>query len=136
MTPRPCTCLGNWGLAQVGLENGNTGLLIRKWDVDELIKAARSQNGRINDVRPVGSANDKHIFFCGHAIHFCQDLVDDSVSSPTTISNVATTGLGNRIQFSKEQYTGGSLAGLCEGQMDSSISTIGSLRSEKERKIK
>ena len=110
--PRPCTCLGNWGLAQVGLEDGNTGLLIRKRNIDELIKAARSQDGRINDVRSVGSANDKYIFLCGHAIHFCQDLVDDSVGSPTTISNVAATGLGNRIQLIKEQYTGGSLACL------------------------
>ncbi|KAL0606150.1 hypothetical protein AAY473_022749 [Plecturocebus cupreus] len=43
---------------------------------------------------------------------FFKDLVDDSVSSPTTISNVTSTSLGNRIQLIKEKHTGGSLAGL------------------------
>lgn len=132
----PCTCLGNWRLAQVGLEDGNTGLLIRKRNIDELIEAARSQDSRINNVRSIGSANNKHILFCRHAIHFCQDLVDDSVCSPTAISNVATTGLGNWIQLIKEQYTGGSLAGLWERYTDSSINITGSLRPEKERKLK
>ena len=59
----------NRGLPEVGLEDGHPRLVIRQWDVDELVKSARTQDGRVNDVRPGGGANDENILLAAHTIH-------------------------------------------------------------------
>lgn len=104
--------LGNWRLPQVGLKNSNPGLLVRQGDVDELIQAARAQDGWVNDVWPIGGTNNEDVLLGGHAIHLCQDLVDDTVCSTTTIANIATSSLCDRVQLIEEEHTGGCLAGL------------------------
>lgn len=58
---------------------------------------------------PVGSANDEDILFVGHAIHFCQDLVDHSISCPPRIPGTTPACLGDGVQLIKEKYAGGSL---------------------------
>lgn len=47
--------LGDGRLAQVGAQDRLARLLVRQRDVDELIQTARTEDGRVDYVRPVGS---------------------------------------------------------------------------------
>lgn len=53
--------LSNWRFTKVGLEDLDAGFVVRQWDVDELIKTAWTQDGRVNDVRSIGGSNDEDI---------------------------------------------------------------------------
>ena len=57
--------------------------LVRKRDVDELVQPPGTENGWVNDVRPVGGSNDEHILLLAHPIHLSEDLVDDTISCTT-----------------------------------------------------
>lgn len=46
--------LGDGRLAQVGPEDGLARLLVRQRDVDQLVQATGTQDGRVDDVRSVG----------------------------------------------------------------------------------
>ena len=104
--------LADGTLAEVGLQDAHPALLVRQWDVDELIQTARSQDGGVNDVWSVCGSNDEDVLLAGHAIHLGQDLVDDAVGCSTTVSHVATTSLGYGVQFIKEQNAWGCLTSL------------------------
>ena len=56
-----------------------THSLVRERDVDELIQPPRTQNGWVNDVRPVGGSNDEHVLLLAHPVHLREDLVDDTI---------------------------------------------------------
>ena len=43
---------GDRGLPQVGAKNGDSAGLVRKWNVDQLIETARTEDGGVDDVRP------------------------------------------------------------------------------------
>ena len=60
-----------------------THLFIRQWNVYKLVQTSRSEDGWVNDIRTVGSSNDKDVLFRAHPVHFSQYLVDHTVSSPT-----------------------------------------------------
>lgn len=111
--------LADGTLAEVGLQDADPALLVGQRDVDELVKTARSQDGRINDVWSVCSADDEHVLLARHSIHLSQDLVDDTVSSSTAISHIAAAGLGYGVQLIKEQNTWGSLTSLKENNQPS-----------------
>lgn len=104
--------LADGTLAQVSLQNTDPALLVRQRDVDELIQTSRPQDGRVNDVWSVCGTNDEDILLAGHTVHLSQDLVDDAVSCSSTISHVATSGLGYGVQLIKEQDTGSCLTSL------------------------
>lgn len=104
--------LSNGGLPEVGLEDGDAGLLIGQGDVDELVQTAGPEDGRVDDVGPVGGTNNEDVLLAGHAVHLCQDLVDDTVGGSATITHIATTGLGNGVQLIKEQHARSSLTSL------------------------
>lgn len=61
---------------------------------------------------PVGGTYDENCLLVGHAIHLCEDLVDDTVSCTSAVSCTATTGLGDGIQLIEEEDAGSSLPGL------------------------
>lgn len=46
----PSAYLGHRRLSEVGLQDGDSGLVIRQGNVDQLIKTTRSQDGGVNDV--------------------------------------------------------------------------------------
>jgi hypothetical protein len=55
--------------------------LVGQGDVDELVEVARPEQRGVDDVRPVGGADDEHRLLGGHAIHvgvlthvYAQDL--------------------------------------------------------------
>lgn len=104
--------LGDWRLPEVSFEDCHTGFLIGQWDVDKLVQTARPEDGRVDDIRPVGGADDEDVLLTGHAIHFSQDLVNDAVGRSTAITHASTTGFSNGVQLIKEQHTGGSLTSL------------------------
>lgn len=104
--------LGNWRLPEVSFEDGHAGLLIGQWDVDKLVQTARPEDGRVNDIRSVGSTDDEDVLLAGHAIHLCQDLVNDTVGRATTITHTSATGFSNGVQLIKEKHTRGSLTSL------------------------
>ena len=56
---------------------------IRQWDIYELVQPAWTQDGRVNDVRPVSGSNNEDILLRAHPIHLGQYLVDDSVCCTT-----------------------------------------------------
>lgn len=104
--------LADGTLAEIGLQDADPALLVRQWDVDELIQTARSQDGRVDDVWSVCGSNDEDVLLAGHSVHLSQDLVDDTVSCSTAISHVASTGLGYGVQLIKEQNAWGCLSSL------------------------
>lgn len=79
---------GDGALAQVRLQDGLAGLVVRLGNVDQLIQTAWSQDGRIDDVRTVGGTDDEDDLLG-------QDLVDDSVG-PTSSSKNSTQGEAER----------------------------------------
>src|SRR5699024_5390461 len=89
--------LGDRRLAKVGLQDGLARLFIWERDINELVQPTRSEDCRINDVWTIGGTNNENIFLASHAIHLSEDLINDSVSGSTSISNTATSGFGNRI---------------------------------------
>lgn len=104
--------LADGTLAEVGLQDADPALLVRKRYVDELIQTARSQDSRVNDVWSVGGSNDEDVLLARHSVHLSQDLVDDTVCSSTAISHVATAGLSDGVQLVKEENARGCLASL------------------------
>ena len=57
--------------------------LVRQGYVDQLVQSARAQDGRVDDVWPVGGSDDEDVLLGAHAVHLSQHLVDDPVSCPT-----------------------------------------------------
>lgn len=104
--------LADGALAEVGFQNAHPALLIGQGDVDELIQAARSEDGRVDDVWSICGSDDEDVLLAGHSIHLGQDLVDDTVGCSTTISNIATTGLCYGVELIEEENAGGSLTSL------------------------
>lgn len=118
--------LADGTLAQVGFQNAYPALLVRQGDVDELIQTAGSQDGRVDDVWPVGGSDNKDVLLTGHSIHLGQDLVDNAVGCSAAISHVATAGFSYGVQLIEEENAGGCLTSLgarktkeiCENLLD------------------
>ena len=80
-SPGPLPLLEGRGLSSYPiLRFLHTHTLIRQGYVDELVQSARTQDGRVNDVRPVSGPNDEDILFCAHSVHLSQNLIDDTIS--------------------------------------------------------
>ena len=47
--------------------------------VARLVTCASPEDGGVDDVGPVGGADDEHVLLAAHAVHLRQDLVDHSV---------------------------------------------------------
>lgn len=59
----------NGTLPEARLEDLRPALVVRQWDVDELIKSPWAQDGVVDDVGEVGGANDEHVLLGPHAVH-------------------------------------------------------------------
>ncbi|GER27347.1 integrin alpha-6 [Striga asiatica] len=79
------------GLAKAGFEDLVTGVLIRKGDVNQLVKTARTKKGRVDNVRPVSGTNYEDSLFGIHAIHFGQKLVKNTICRSTSITYTASS---------------------------------------------
>mmetsp|Transcript_107586 Transcript_107586/g.269886 ORF Transcript_107586/g.269886 Transcript_107586/m.269886 type:complete len:307 (+) Transcript_107586:119-1039(+) len=104
----------NRGLLQCGLEDALPGRKIRQRDVDELIQAARPQQSLIEELRPIGRANEEHILLHTYTINLCQELVHHPIPSTTGITPSGATGRANGIQLVEEQHAWCRGAGFVE----------------------
>ena len=66
------------------------------------------QDGGVDDVWPVGGSDDEDVLLAPHAVHLCEDLIDDSVRGTSSISASSSSGLGDGVQLVEEEDTGGS----------------------------
>jgi hypothetical protein len=109
---------GDWGLPKDGLEDLEAGLVIGEGDVDELIEASRPKQSSINDVRAVGSSDDEDSLLAVHAIHFSQQLIEDTVASSTSITGTTSSLDSNGIKLVKKKDAGCATTGLVKDLTD------------------
>ena len=110
--------LGDGRLAQGGAEDSEAGLVVRHGDVDELIEAAGTHKGRVDDVGAVGGSNDENILFGADAVHLGEELVHDAVGGTAAVPGAAAALLGDGIELVEEEDAGGGLSGLLEDVAD------------------
>ena len=68
--------VGQGDLAAMDLQDGNTPLFGGTVDCDVSVEAARSQQGRVQHIRPVRRRQHNHGFRLQEAIHFTEDLIE------------------------------------------------------------
>ena len=110
--------------------------IIREGNVDELIQSAGSQQRGVDDVGPVGGADDEHLshtcvnlfvfvefkpmkssghsyrLLAVHAVHLGQQLVQHAVRGTAGVAAAATTLHGDGVELIEEEDTRGAAAGL------------------------
>lgn len=54
----------------------------------------------------IGAAltDDEDVLLSAHAVHLCEDLVDDAVGRPTRVRHRAAARLRDRVQLVEEQH--------------------------------
>ncbi len=95
-------------------ENGDTAAKIRSANDDAPVKTARTEKGRVQDIRTVGGGQGNDTFIGTETIHLHEELVQGLfpfIMSPTQSAS-ALTAYG--IDFIDEYDTGGILLGLGE----------------------
>lgn len=65
-------------LAELGLEDTLTGLLVRQGDVDQRVKTTRTDQSGIELLGTVGSTNDEDVLLRSHTIHLCEGVSEYS----------------------------------------------------------
>mmetsp|Transcript_90807 Transcript_90807/g.235496 ORF Transcript_90807/g.235496 Transcript_90807/m.235496 type:complete len:335 (-) Transcript_90807:899-1903(-) len=110
----------NRGLLQRGLQDALPGRKIRQRDVDELIQAARPQQSLIEELRPIGRANEEHILLHTYTINLRQELVHHPVTSTASIATSGATGRANGIQLVEEQH-----AWCCGARLVKDLTDVG-----------
>lgn len=80
-------------LAKVSLEDADAAVHVWKGDVDELVETAGAGDGVIQDVGPVGSADDEHGLAGSDTVDLRQDLVDHAVRCLAAAAAAPTASL-------------------------------------------
>lgn len=88
--------------------------LVRKGNVDELVKTTWSEEGGVDLVRSVRSADDENVLLCVHTVHFRKDLVQYTVTCTTSFTGRTTARLRDRVQLVKEHHARCGNASLVE----------------------
>ena len=110
--------LGHGRLAQGGAEDAQTTLEVGHGDVNELVEAAGTHEGRVDDVGPVGGTDDEDVLLGADAVHLSEELVHDAIGGAAAIARAATALLGDGIELIEEEDAGSGLAGLLEDVAD------------------
>ena len=79
--------------------------------VSFLSKSLSKENIRLP---AIGGADYEHVLLGSHAVHFSEDLVDDSVGRSAYVPRASATSLGNRVKFVEEQDARGWRSRLVE----------------------
>mmetsp|Transcript_66856 Transcript_66856/g.144217 ORF Transcript_66856/g.144217 Transcript_66856/m.144217 type:complete len:214 (+) Transcript_66856:328-969(+) len=101
-------------LLQHSTEDGETRLVVGHRNVDELIQTTRTHQSRIDDIRSVSGSHNKHILSRTHSVHLGQQLIHDTIPSPSPVTRVASSLARNGVKLVKEQHTGCRRTGLLE----------------------
>mmetsp|Transcript_12337 Transcript_12337/g.18993 ORF Transcript_12337/g.18993 Transcript_12337/m.18993 type:complete len:771 (-) Transcript_12337:482-2794(-) len=94
------------GLAQRGLQDADARLQVGHGDVDQLVQPAGAGHGVVQDVRPVGRADDEDGLARAHAVDLRQDLVDHAVAGVRAARAARAAGLGDGVHLVEEQDAG------------------------------
>ncbi len=106
--------LGQLFVAGVNLENFVATLEARPIYGHLAIKTTRTQQGRIKDIRPVGSGDDNNTCVALKAIHFGQQLIEGLFTLIVTATNTSTPLTTNSINFINKNNAWGVIFGLFE----------------------
>mmetsp|Transcript_7662 Transcript_7662/g.16937 ORF Transcript_7662/g.16937 Transcript_7662/m.16937 type:complete len:557 (+) Transcript_7662:788-2458(+) len=90
-------------LAQARLENVHARALVGQRDVDELVEPAGAQHRRVDNVGPVGGADDEDGLLGAHAIHLGEDLVDDAVSRTAGVAARRAARARDRVELVEKE---------------------------------
>lgn len=97
---------------------GQRNLHTRQRNVDELIQTTGTQQSRVDLIGTVGSADDEYVLLCVHTIHLSKNLVQNTVTSTSTIASAGSTRFRDGVQFIEEHDTRCRRAGLVEDVTD------------------
>ncbi|KAF5050989.1 hypothetical protein DSECCO2_423700 [anaerobic digester metagenome] len=87
---------------------------VRRPHINKPVKAARTQDCGVKQVRAVSCGNNYHILECLKPVHFGEQLVEYPFRSPA-VRGFHTLHTGNRVDLIKEDNTGRDLPRFLEG---------------------
>mmetsp|Transcript_9916 Transcript_9916/g.21409 ORF Transcript_9916/g.21409 Transcript_9916/m.21409 type:complete len:275 (-) Transcript_9916:58-882(-) len=117
-------------LPQRRLENRYAALEVGQGDVYQLVETSRPDHGGVDDVRPVGGADDEDVLPGAHAVDLGQDLVDDTVARLARAGSAAPSRLRDGVHLVEHEYTRTGRAGLVEELSDVGLALSEPLRQE------
>ena len=91
-------------LTGVHTENTFSPFDIRPIDHDSSVKAARTQQGRVEHVRTVGRGNENNSFVRFKSVHLDQELIECLLSLVMPSAQAGTTMAADRIDLIDEDY--------------------------------
>jgi hypothetical protein len=109
---------GDGSLAELGLENALTALLVGQGNVDKSVETTRTAQGVVKLLRPVGGTDNEDVLLAGHAVHLGKKLVNDTVGSTASITLGTATRLGDGVKLIEEDNARSGGASLVEDVAD------------------
>ncbi|GIX63108.1 SNF2 helicase, putative [Babesia caballi] len=106
--------VGDRRLAQQGVENGDPGGKVGQRDVDQLVEPSGPQERLVQQVGPVGGADEKDVFLGGDAVDFREELVHDAVARHRALASAAAPGSADGVELVEEEHAGRRGPGLVE----------------------
>ncbi|BAT05417.1 Os08g0413050, partial [Oryza sativa Japonica Group] len=94
---------GHGRLAEVRPEDLQPRRGVRERDVDELVEAARPEHRRVDDVRPVGGADDEHRLLGVDAVHLGEQLVEHAVRRAAGVADAVAALDGDGVELVEEE---------------------------------
>mmetsp|Transcript_37639 Transcript_37639/g.73533 ORF Transcript_37639/g.73533 Transcript_37639/m.73533 type:complete len:356 (+) Transcript_37639:174-1241(+) len=110
--------LGHGRLAQAGLEDVEARGVVGKGNVHELVEAPRAHEGGVDDVGPVGGADDEDVLLLAHPVHLRKHLVHHTVPSTAGIASRAAASTRDRVELVEKEHAGCRLPRLVEDLPD------------------
>ena len=109
---------GQRHVADVDLEDLEPALLGGPIDGDVAVEPARAQQGRIEDVGPIGRGQDDHALARREAVHLGQDLVERLLALVVAAAQARAADPADRIDLIDEEDAGAVLLGRLEHVAD------------------
>jgi len=96
-----------------GVDLEDLDALRQAWKInrDLPIKAARAQQGRVKDVRPIGGGDDDDVVALFEAVDFGQELVEGLLAFVVAAAETDAAMASNRIEFINENDRRGAVFG-------------------------
>jgi hypothetical protein len=95
-------------------EDGHPLLLVGQRDLHRPVEAARPQQGRVEDLGPVGRSHDHHVGTWLESIHVGQELVEGLLALVVRAEPTGATAASDGIDLIDEDDRRGVLAGVGE----------------------
>ena len=102
----------------VDLQDGHAAAQVRPVEDDLAVEAAGPQQGRVQDVRPVGGGDDDHVGVRVEAVHLDQDLVEGLLALVVGAAQAGAALAADRVDLVHEDDAGRVALGLVEEVAD------------------